>query len=192
MLLTLHRWSLVVFLLSLRVLADGPVIASPDTTIVQPAVTVVDAGVPSLAGPTFNEDVAAFVADPTNIETALKLLSHAVMNGQWGLLVSFLLTALIAGLRKWVPEETKVGKWFRSKLGALSSAFGLSLGLAFVTQFGAGLPFSLAMVIKALSVAFGAVGGWAAYKNVREAIAESKAVDAGAAAVKAPDSTLDK
>lgn len=202
-LLTLTRVFLLVFVLSLRVLAQPAPDASVDTGPVAVAVTpsptpvaaedTADAGVlASVSGPDFTTDLAALAADPANVEVWAKLALHAVVTGQWALLVSILLTLIVAGLRKWVPETTKVGGWLRTKLGGIVSSFALALGMGFVSVLISGTPFSLAVVLKAVQVALGASGSWAIYKNVREALAEKKAIEAGAAAAAAPTSTLDK
>jgi hypothetical protein len=121
-----------------------------------------------------------------------KLLFDAVMNKQWGIVVALTITALIAMLRKWVPEGTVLGKWFRSKLGAIITNFAISLGGAFITLFMAGVPFSLGVVLKALSIAFTAAGGWTIFKNLTEAINEKKASNAGNAAASKPTDIINQ
>lgn len=175
-----------------------PVFAQGDTAVVQPTNVITaanppDAGVlADVSGPDFTADLAALSADPGNVEVYVRLAMHAVVNGQWALLVSLILTLIIAGLRKWVPETWALGKWLRTKLGGMLSSLGLSLGLGFVTALISGQPFSLAVVIKAVTIAITASGSWAIYKNFKEAVDEKKATEAGAAAADAPSGTLDK
>lgn len=138
------------------------------------------------------QDTVPGVIDFTDPGAVAKVLLDAVMNKQWGIVVSLAITALIAMLRKWVPEGTVVGKWFRTKLGAIITNFGISLGGAFLALFLAGAPFSFALVLKALSVALTAAGGWTVFKNVTEAINEKKASDAGAAATVKPTDTINQ
>jgi len=143
------------------------------------ALTLVVGGV-AVAQPDQPASGTTLPADFTDLGAIAKLAYDAVMNKQWGLLASVVIAALIAGLRKWVPESTKVGAWLRTKLGAIVTNFALSLASAFATAFAAGASFSADLVFKALSVAFAASGGWAIYKNITEAVAESKAQKAGA------------
>lgn len=117
---------------------------------------------------------AVLPADLTDLGSIAKLAYDAVMNKQWGLLASVVIAAVIASLRKWVPESTKAGAWLRSKLGAIITNFALSLATAFATGFLAGQPFSADLVFKALSVSLAASGGWAVWKNLNEAIEEAK------------------
>lgn len=119
----------------------------------------------------------ALPADLTDLGAIAKVAYDAVMNKQWGLLVSVVMAAVVASLRKWVPERTKFGVWLRTKLGAIITNFALSLATAFATMFLAGQPFSADLVFKALSVALAASGGWAVWKNLTEAIQEAKAKD---------------
>lgn len=119
-----------------------------------------------------------------------KLIWDAVMNKQWGLVASLGVLLVVAGLRKFVPEKTQVGAWLRTKLGGIVSNFVVTLAATFATMFASGHAFSADMVFKALSVALSAAGGWAIYKNVREAIDEKRAQDAGTDAAKKPDDTL--
>jgi len=135
-------------------------------------------------------DLLAF--DPSDPGSVAKMLMDAVMKKQWGIVASLALTAVIAGLRKWTPEASAFGKWMRSKLGALITNFALALGTAFLTLFVAGEAFNFPLVVKALSIALGASGGWSIFKAITEAIAEKKAQTAGAAAVVAPTDTLNK
>lgn len=130
------------------------------------------------------------LGDPTDVQAMAKLVLDAVMNKQWGLLASLAVLITVSSLRKYVPEHTKVGLWFRTKLGGIISAFAVSLSGAFATLFLAGGVFSLDMVLKALSVALGASGGWSIWKNVREALDEKKAQEAGTDAAAAPKDTL--
>jgi len=151
-----------------------------------------DAGVSTINGETFTADLAAVIADPSNVEALSKLVLHAIMTGQWGLLVSLLVMGLVAGLRKFIPEASKVGQWLRSKLGGVTTAFTVSLAGAFATSFLAGAPLSWALALKAVSVAFTASGSWAIFKNIREAMTEKKAQEGGVAAETNPPATLDK
>lgn len=131
-------------------------------------------------------------ADPTDIHAMAQLVLTAIMAKQWGLLASLLVLVTVASLRKYVPESTKVGAWFRTKLGGILTAFVLSLAGAFATLFLAGAPFSGALVLKALSISLGASGGWSIWKNIREALDEKKAQSAGTDATKAPTDTLNQ
>lgn len=119
-----------------------------------------------------------------------KLIWDAVMNKQWGLVASLAILLAVAALRKFVPETTKVGAWLRTKLGGIVTNFAITLSGAFATAFMSGHTFSADLVFKALSVALTASGGWAIYKNVREALDEKKAQEKGADAAKKPDDTL--
>jgi len=134
----------------------------------------------------------ALPADLTDIGAIAKLAYDAIMNKQWGLLASVVLAAVIASLRKWVPESSKLGTWLRTKLGAIITNFALSLSSAFATMFLAGASFSADLVFKALSVALAASGGWAIWKNVSEAVAEGKAQKAGADAAETPPGPLNQ
>lgn len=143
----------------------------------------------------FAQDAAAptmMAFDPTDLGSVAKLLLEAIMQKQWGIVVSLSITAVVAGLRKWVPETTALGKWFRTRLGGILTNLALSLGLAFLTLFMAGGALSADLVLKALSIALGASGGWSIVKNITEAIEESKAQKAGADAAATPPTTLDK
>lgn len=137
-------------------------------------------------------DFAAWSADPANLEAASKLLLTAIQHGNWALLVSALVTLIIALLRKFIAPTTVVGKWFRSKLGAIITNLVLSVGGGLTTAFASGEPISLALVLKALTVAFSAAGLWGVWKAIGESITEKKAQDAGTAATEAPKKTLDK
>lgn len=128
--------------------------------------------------------------DPSDPGSVAKMLVDAVMLKQWGIVASLALTAIVAGLRKWTPEASAFGKWMRTKLGALITNFALALGTGFVTLFVAGEHLSLALVVKALTIAVGASGGWSIIKAITEAIAEKKAQAAGAAAAAAPKDPL--
>lgn len=136
--------------------------------------------------------VAVLPGDPTDIGAMANLILGAVMNKQWGLLASLLVLLTVAGLRKWVPETSKLGGWLRTKLGGIIANFAVTLSGTFATMFLAGAPFSFDMVLKALSVALSAAGGWAIFKNVSEAMDELKAQKTGLAAAAAPDDTLNK
>lgn len=142
----------------------------PDAAPIEITASPVAASVTCLSGPMEHIDVCAQVA------------LDAFVNKQWGLLVSLAVLLIVAGLRKFTPDDSKLGAWFRSKLGAIISNFVLSLGGGFATQFLAGAPFSAALVLKAITVALTASGGWAIYKNLREAINDNKAQRAGTAA----------
>lgn len=200
-LLNLHRVLFLSMVVGLRVFAQEPSAGAPPAVItvttppnVLPTTTgALDGGVlEDVSGPDFTADLAALTADPTNVEVYVRLAMHAVVTGQWALLVSLILTLLVAGLRKWVPEAWKLGAWLRTKLGGIVSSFSLSLGFGFVTALLSGQPFSVAVVLKALQIALGASGSWAIYKNIKEAINEKKAAEAGAAAAATPGATLDK
>lgn len=147
-----------------------------------------DGGIASIAP----DGLSLINFDPTDPGSVAQMLLDAVMSKQWGIVVSLAITALVAGLRKWVPEGTKLGAWFRTKLGGIVTTLLISLGMAFLTQFVAGGQFSVALVVRALSVAVGASGGWSIWKNISEALAEKKAQTAGTTAADAPTDTLNK
>lgn len=124
--------------------------------------------------------------DFSSEEAVAKLVLDAVLNRQWGLLVALILTATVAMLRKYVPAHTKLGSWFKSKVGGVVSTLLLALGGGFVTQLLAHVPFSPEMVVKAISLALSANGLWSVWKNIREAVDESKSSDAGKATETTP------
>jgi MFS family permease len=127
-----------------------------------------------------------------NIDGFAQLLWDAIMNKQWGLVASLVIMLAVAALRKWVPETTKVGAWFRSKVGGIVLNLSFTTAGAFATAFLSGHAITGPLVLKVLTVAFGASGGWAIIKNVLEALDERKAKQAGEAAASNPGSTLDK
>lgn len=136
--------------------------------------------------------IAPVLADPTDIHQMAQLILNAIMTKQWGLLASLATLIIVAALRKWVPEKTKVGLWFRTRLGGIIMAFVTTTSGAFATAFLAGVPFSLDMVLKVLSITLTASGGWAIFKNVRDAIDEKKAQAAGTEATQTPTDTLNQ
>lgn len=140
----------------------------------------------------FAQAAAVPVLDPTDPGNVAKLLLDGIAHKQWGLVISVAVTAIVALLRKYVPETTALGLWFKSKLGGILTNFIVSLGLAFVVQFVAGQPFNLTLVIDAFGVALTAAGGWAIIKNLTEAVQEAKAQKAGTDAAAAPTDTLNK
>lgn len=148
--------------------------------------------VPFLAFAQADAGIAPVLADPTDIHQMAALVLNAVMQKQWGLLASLATLITVASLRKYVPEKTKVGAWFRTRLGGIVMAFVTTASGAFATAFLAGAPFSLDMVLKVLSVTLAASGGWAIFKNVRDAIDEKKAMAAGTDAVKVPNDTINQ
>lgn len=170
---------------TLVLLGDVPPAPAPTISLAP------DAG-PTVNGGNFAENLAKVLANPDDLNAVAKLVEDAVMSGQWGLLVSLLLTVLLFQLRKRLPETSKVGAWFRSKVGVMVSNLGLALGGGFITAFASGQPLSVALVFKAISIALGSAGIWSTVKAISEARAESAAKDAGAAAAAAPGSTLDK
>lgn len=131
-------------------------------------------------------------SDFTDLGAMGKLVLDAVQNKNYGLLASLIVLLTVSALRKWIPESTKVGAWFKSKFGGILTNFALSLGGAFATAFLAGASFNTALAFQALTVALTASGGWAIYKNLREALDEGKAQTAGVEAAKAPESNLNK
>lgn len=140
------------------------------------------------------QDVVTLTAgvDLNSPESVAKVLLDAVMNKQWGILVSLLISVIVAGIRKGAPENSKLGAWLKTKLGGVVANLVTSLGLAFFTLFMSGEAFSVALVVKAVSISLGAAGGWAVWKNLSEAVAEKKAQDAGAAAAAAPTDILNR
>lgn len=153
------------------------------------------ASAPSTAGildaPVLPPDaaLAALAADPLNFEVLSRIVLNAVVGRNWGLLVAILAAALLAGLRRWIPATTVVGKWFASKVGIVIMNFALHLALMFATLFMSGGTLSAALILRALTMAVTASGTWSIYKSVAEAVNEAKAQSAGAAA---PVSTIDK
>jgi hypothetical protein len=137
------------------------------------------------------QDVAP-IPNPDNIEAMAQLIWDAIMNKQWGVVASLGVMFIIAALRKWVPSTTKVGAWFKTKLGAIITNFVLALSGALATALLSGHAISAPLIIKAIGVALGASGGWAILKNVSEAIDEARAQKAGEAAAADPGPTLDK
>lgn len=117
--------------------------------------------------------------DFTDVGAMGKLVFDAIENRNWGLVASLLVVFVIAAGRRWIPEHTKVGKFLASRLGAILTNFGISFGGAFATMFLASAQFDIKMIWTALTVALTASGGWAIWKNVRDAIAEKKAANAG-------------
>lgn len=128
--------------------------------------------------------------DATDPASVAKMLMDALVHKQWGIVVSLVITVAIAMLRKFTPEESKFGLWMRSKLGALILNFGFTLGSAFVTLFLAGGSISLELILKAVTVALTASGGWSMFKALSEAIQEKKAQAAGVAAEADPKKTI--
>lgn len=110
--------------------------------------------------------------DPNDPGIIAKILLEGIANKQWGIVISVLVIAIIAALRRFVPETNPVGRWFRTKVGGVLTNLALSLGFAFFTQFAAGVPFNLTLVINAVGVALTAAGGWAIVKNLTEAAQE--------------------
>lgn len=147
----------------------------------------------ALAQPTDAGVISAPALDLTSEEVLARLVLDSVVNKQWGLLVSVLLTGIVALSRRYVPESTKVGAWLRSKAGGIVSTLLFSLGGAFTMQFVAHVPFSADMVLRAITVALSANGAWSVWKNLKEAMGESKATDAGKAAeTQPPTDTLNQ
>lgn len=134
----------------------------------------------------------AVPADPTDLASLAQFLISAGQAGQWALLASVAVTALVAGLRKWVPESTSVGKWLRSKLGGVLTSLVLSLSGALSALLVTGAPFTWQLALQALSIALGASGTWSIWKNVREALDEKAAQKAGEKAAENPPSTLNQ
>lgn len=136
--------------------------------------------------------IAPILGDPTDIHQMAQLVLNAVMTKQWGLLASLAVLITVASLRKYVPEKTKVGVWVRTRLGGIITNLLITLAGAFSTLFLSGAPFSLDMVLKALSIALGASGGWAIWKNIKDAMDEKKAQAAGEAAAAKPTDVLNQ
>lgn len=127
---------------------------------------------------------ATLPQDPTDLGAMAKLIWDAIMAKQWGLVASLAVLLTVAGLRKWLPEKSKVGAWVRTRIGGILSNFVLTLAGAFATMFLAGQVFSADMVFKALTVSLTASGGWAVFKNIRDAVEEAKAAKQGDDATK--------
>ncbi len=170
-------------------LVGGAVNPSP---AVAPVATPSAPAVPTINAPTTPADLAAWSADPTNVELAAKLVLNAIVNGQWGLLVSLLLTAVLALLRKYIPAHTVVGKWVATRVGLIVTNLLLSLGLGFATAFAAGGEINVAFFVKAISVSVTAAGAWGLYQAISTELSERAAKKAGQAAAEAPKPTLDK
>ncbi len=130
--------------------------------------------------------------DPNDPGAIAKMLFDAVMNKQWGIVVSLAIMVVVWALRKFIPEKSTVGVWLRGKIGGVVTTFTLSLGTAFLALFAEGGKVSPELIIKGISVALGASGGWSMFKNIMEAIDEKKAQAAGAAAAAAPTDILNK
>ncbi len=164
------------------------------TTFAQtaPDAGATNADITALTDKAVTFDFATWTADPANLEAASKLILTAIQHGNWALLVSALVTLIIALLRKFIPAHTIVGKWVASRTGAIVTNLLLSVGGGFTTAFASGEPVSLALVLKALSVAFTAAGIWSVWKNIAEAATAKKAAEAGKAATESPKQTLDK
>ncbi len=151
-----------------------------------------DAGIP--LNPLNDATAPQAVPAPENLgdlEGIAKNLWEAVINRQWGLVASLAVVLIIVAARKYIPDETPVGVWIRSKIGAIVLNFALAFGGAFATMLAAGQAFSAVMVFKALTIALSAAGGWAIWKNINEAIQEKKAVAAGEAVAADPKKTED-
>ena len=134
-------------------------------------------------------ELPAAVPDPSDLGAIAQFLVDAVLKGQWALVVSLLIMAIVAGLRRWVAPHTVVGKWLQGKLGGLVANFVTSATVSVTGLLLAGEAFSLDFLVKALGLAFGAAGGWSIFKSVAEAIADGKAKAAGTAAASDPDDT---
>lgn len=135
---------------------------------------------------------AVLPADFNDFGAVAKAVFDAVENQQWGLVASLGVLLLVVALRRLTPETSKFGQWVNSKFGGIISNFVLSFGGAFATMFAAGQQFSGIMLLKAFSIALGASGGWAIFKNAREAFEERKAQAAGVAAAVDPKDELNK
>jgi hypothetical protein len=138
--------------------------------------------------------VDAGTLDPDNLEAVLSLVGEAVMKGQWGVVASVLIAALIAGLRKYIPETTGFGKVIRTKVGAIVTNFLLSAAVTTAALLTSGTVISWNFVLKVLTVAFAAAGGWSIVKALVEVVTGNKdapAQEAGKAAAEDPKPTLD-
>lgn len=151
----------------------------------EPVMPVGDGGVATLP-------IAPGLADPNDLGAIANLIWNAIMTKNWGLCASLAVLFSVAALRKWVPEHTVVGKWLRTRLGGIITNFAVTLAGAFSTMFLSGHTLSAEMVFKAVSVSLTAAGGWAIYKNIRDAMDEKKAAKAGEAAAATPADTLNK
>jgi len=160
------------------------IIASLSVVFIATVAYAQDAGVSS--------ESIAVLPDPTDIQNVAGFLVDAALHKNWGFVISFGVTVLVAMLRKWVPESTKVGAWFRSKLGGIVTTFVISFAGAFATMTTNNVPVSLDMLWKGLAMAITASGGWSIYKNVMEAVDEVRAKKAGLAAATSPADTLNK
>jgi hypothetical protein len=144
------------------------------------------------------EDIASTLeatpalGDLSDTQHVAQLVLNAVMTKQWGLLASLLVLLIVAALRKYVPEKTKVGMWLRTRPGGIVTNVLVSLAGAFSTLFLSGAQFSADMVLKALSIALGASGGWSIWKNLNDALNERRAQAAGKAAAENPADVLNQ
>jgi len=130
--------------------------------------------------------------DLTDLSQVGLVLFDAVQNKQWGLLVSFGIAVLIALARKYIPETNPIGKFISTKFGAIISNFTLSLSGAFATMFVAQQPFDVSMIKTAVAIALSASGGWAIYKNLKEAWEEMQTAKTVEKVVEKPLDTLNK
>lgn len=154
------------------------------------AQATLDAGVSETAAPVTPPSTPQLPADVGDVGAWLQLLFTALMAKNWWLVASLMVVTAVAGARKWAPEQSELGVLVRSKLGGLASNFLLSFGGTVSTMLLAGQPFTLSVALRGVTVALAAAGGWAIFKNVKEALGERKAQKAGAEAAKDPGPTL--
>lgn len=141
-----------------------------------------DAGVGELQLPT----------DPTDFGAWLKLLWGAAMSKNWWLLAAVAVTFIVAALRKWVPENTVVGKFIAGPIGGTICNVVVTWAGAIAAMLLAGQSFSADMVFRAIGISLAAAGTWSVFKNIKQAGSEKAAQADGAAAAKSPGDTLNK
>lgn len=122
-------------------------------------------------------------SDPTAVASAL---AAAISNKQWALVTALGITALVAGLRRWVPTTNVVGAWLNGKVGGIVSTLVISFGIALVAKLTAGQRLTVALAIDTLGLALAASGGWSIIKNFTEAVDDRAAAKAAAAAATPP------
>lgn len=89
-------------------------------------------------------------------------LFAAVMGGQWALVAALALVATVFVLRKYVSPKVP---FLASDAGGVLLAFVGSAAGGMATAFAAGQPFTWALLLKVVQVAFLAMGGFAALKK---------------------------
>lgn len=98
----------------------------------------------------------------------------AVMHGQWWLGAALAVVLLTAAAKKYLPDAYG-GKYVRSELGAMATAFLLSFGGAIATTMAApGAAMTMAVAMAALKIGAAAVGGWMILHKVMQVVVATK------------------